>query len=163
VESAEIAGGGFINFTLSRSFYVRELMRLFETGEEFTKLDVGRGETIIIEFVSSNPTGPLTVGHGRQAALGDVLSNVCEEAGYRVTREYYFNDARQMDLWEVCYARYRQQFARRVPRGRVPRPVSVHIAEQAARIRDRSRIDGMRESAGHAEVRRPRDRRHDRC
>jgi arginyl-tRNA synthetase len=65
-----------------------------------------------VEFVSSNPTGPLTIGHGRQAALGDVLSNILREAGFQVTREYYFNDAgRQMDLLGLsCYARYMQEF-----------------------------------------------------
>lgn len=112
VEAARIAGGGFINFTLSRGIYVRELLRIFELGGRYGRLDLGNGESVIIEFVSSNPTGPLTVGHGRQAALGDVLSNIFEEAGYRVTREYYFNDAgRQMDLLgKSCYARYRQQF-----------------------------------------------------
>jgi arginyl-tRNA synthetase len=112
VETAEIAGGGFVNFTLSKDFYRGELAKIYERCEEYTKIDIGKGAGVIVEFVSSNPTGPLTVGHGRQAALGDVLSNLLAEAGYRVTREYYFNDAgRQMDLLgRSCYARYRQQF-----------------------------------------------------
>jgi arginyl-tRNA synthetase len=153
VESAEVAGGGFINFTLARSFYVRELERLFEVGEEFTRLDFGKGERVIIEFVSSNPTGPLTVGHGRQAALGDVLSNVFEEAGYRVTREYYFNDAgRQMDLLgKSCYARYRQQFEPEYefPEDGYRGQYLIHIAEKAAREYG-DRFAGSAQDAGES-------------
>ena len=112
VEEVSIAGGGFINFTLSKHYFLTELRRIFDEGEQYGKIDIGDGEKVIIEFVSSNPTGPLTVGHGRQAVLGDVLANLLQETGFQVTREYYFNDAgRQMTiLGDSCYARYMQKF-----------------------------------------------------
>ncbi len=104
--------GGYINFRLSRDYCMAALERIDEEGEEYGKSDRGKGVRVNVEFVSSNPTGPLTVGHGRQAALGDVLSAILGEMGHDVTREYYFNDAgRQMDLLgRSCYARYMQVF-----------------------------------------------------
>lgn len=112
VKEISVAGGGFINFTLSKDYYISELYKIFDQGKEYGKMDLGKGEKVIVEFVSSNPTGPLTVGHGRQAVLGDVLSNILSETGFQVSREYYFNDAgRQMDLLgKSCFARYMQEF-----------------------------------------------------
>ncbi len=93
LEEVEVAGPGFINFTLSRSFLRRGLRELLRCDESFGKLTTGQGKRAQVEFVSANPTGPLTVGHGRQAVLGDAVARILENASYAVEREYYFNDA----------------------------------------------------------------------
>ena len=106
----EIAGPGFINFHLQPAAIQSSLENLLAAGEAFGQSDIGQGQRLQIEFVSSNPTGPLTVGHGRQAVLGDVLANLYDRIGYAVEREYYFNDeGRQIDLLaESLWVRYRE-------------------------------------------------------
>ncbi|MBN1425245.1 arginine--tRNA ligase [Candidatus Fermentibacteria bacterium] len=99
VEEVEIAGPGFINFTLSPAMLHRGLVGTLTQGDAFGTLTTGAGLRAQVEFVSANPTGPLTIGHGRQAVLGDVVARLLANAGYRVEREYYFNDAgRQIAL-----------------------------------------------------------------
>jgi arginyl-tRNA synthetase len=93
VARTEVAGAGFINFHLTPDAYARELARIHELGERYGRSTAGAGERVLVEFVSANPTGPLHVGHGRQAALGDALSSLLEAQGCQVTREYYYNDA----------------------------------------------------------------------
>jgi arginyl-tRNA synthetase len=112
VSSVEIAGPGFINVRFTREFFTRELGSILEQGSLFGKSDVGGGKKSQVEFVSANPTGPLSVGHGRQAAIGDTIANLLEWTGHDVTREYYYNNAgRQMQLLaESTYARYQQLF-----------------------------------------------------
>lgn len=93
IESFEIAGPGFINMRLSqqaKTFAIREVLRL---GSDFGKNKDHDGESILIEYVSANPTGPLHLGHARQGALGDVLSNLMRTQGWNVCREFYYNDA----------------------------------------------------------------------
>lgn len=93
IESFEIAGPGFINMRLSqqaKTFAIREVLRL---GSDFGKNKDHPGESILIEYVSANPTGPLHLGHARQGALGDVLSNLMRTQGWNVCREFYYNDA----------------------------------------------------------------------
>ena len=90
-EKVEVAGGGFINFTFSQELFSRILREVVE--EKFYICDVGRGKRVLLEYVSANPTGPLHVGHGRGAVVGDVLSRVMKLTGYRVEREFYINDA----------------------------------------------------------------------
>jgi arginyl-tRNA synthetase len=98
-ERVEIAGPGFINFFFKPETIHQALREILAQGREYGKLSVGRGKRAQVEFVSANPTGPLTVGHCRQAVLGDVISRLLKNAGYDVTREYYYNDAgRQMKL-----------------------------------------------------------------
>jgi arginyl-tRNA synthetase len=92
---AEIAGPGFLNFTLTPSARQSIVRRVLEDGERFGRSDKHAGERVIVEFVSANPTGPLHVGHGRQAALGDAISSLLEWQGASVTREFYYNDAGQ--------------------------------------------------------------------
>ncbi len=90
---------GFINFKLKNSFYQSRIKDILNDGSSYGKGDIGKGKTANVEFVSANPTGPLTVGHGRNAVLGDTVSNILEWQNYDVTREYYFNDAgRQMRI-----------------------------------------------------------------
>jgi arginyl-tRNA synthetase len=93
IAKIEIAGPGFINFHLSGAAYAQELMQVLEQGARYGASNVGNGMQTLVEFVSANPTGPLHIGHGRQAALGDALCALLETQGYRVNREFYYNDA----------------------------------------------------------------------
>jgi arginyl-tRNA synthetase len=93
VSRAEIAGPGFINLTLSSDTRFGVVRRILEQGAAFGRADAGKGARYMVEFVSANPTGPLHVGHGRQAALGDAIATLLEWQGWRVTREFYYNDA----------------------------------------------------------------------
>ncbi len=93
VTAAEIAGPGFLNFRLDPGFQARGLLTILESPETFGRLDIGHGARVVVEFVSANPTGPLHVGHGRQAALGDAISTLLEYTGWNVDREFYYNDA----------------------------------------------------------------------
>jgi len=106
----EVAGPGFLNFFLARPTIHAALSEVLSRSDRFSFIDEGKGKRIQIEFVSSNPTGPLTVGHGRQAVLGDALSALYERLGYDVEREYYFNDeGRQIDLLaESLWVRFRE-------------------------------------------------------
>jgi len=103
-----IAGPGFINFKINSEFINSQLLFILEKSNDFGKSDIGKGQRVLVEFVSANPTGPLTVGHGRGAILGDTAGNILEWNGFDVQREYYFNDAgRQMRiLANSVYARY---------------------------------------------------------
>ena len=106
----EIAGPGFINLFLRSDVIASQLREILKAGDTFGRVEQSSPTQIQIEFVSSNPTGPLTVGHGRQAVLGDVLASLYGALGYSVTREYYFNDeGHQIDLLaQSLWARYRQ-------------------------------------------------------
>ena len=93
----EVAGPGFVNLFLHSAAWTRVLAPIHRADEGFGRSDAGAGKRVLVEFVSANPTGPLSVGHGRNAVLGDAIARVLEAAGYTVQREYYFNDAgRQM-------------------------------------------------------------------
>ncbi|PAV25852.1 arginine--tRNA ligase [Tamilnaduibacter salinus] len=93
VDKVEIAGPGFINFFMSDASSFDVVRRILEKGKAFGRSNSGRGESVQIEFVSANPTGPLHVGHGRGAAIGDSLARLLDATGYNVTREFYYNDA----------------------------------------------------------------------
>jgi len=93
ISSAEIAGPGFINFRMDAGTVARGIAALIAAGDRFGRGTAGAGCPVVIEFVSANPTGPLHVGHGRQAALGDAISSLLEWTGWRVSREFYYNDA----------------------------------------------------------------------
>ncbi len=109
VDGVEVAGAGFLNFRFAKHYVYRELESLLQEGDSFGRAP-RNGKTAIVEFVSANPTGPLTVGHGRNAVLGDAIASLLEWSGYDVTREYYYNDAgRQMRvLAESVRARYEE-------------------------------------------------------
>lgn len=99
IDRIEIKPPGFINFFLNKNYLSKILLEIARKKDNFGRCGVGRGQKIQVEFVSANPTGPLTIAHGRQAAIGDSLANILEFAGYDVTREYYINDeGTQMDL-----------------------------------------------------------------
>jgi arginyl-tRNA synthetase len=93
IGKVDIAGPGFINFHLAPGAYAEELQQILTQGARYGSVDAGRGEHVLVEFVSANPTGPLHVGHGRQAALGDALCALLQTQGYQVSREFYYNDA----------------------------------------------------------------------
>lgn len=102
IEKVELAGAGFINVFVSSQARQAVVLQVLEQAENYGRLTLGQNQPIQVEFVSSNPTGPLHVGHGRGAAFGASLSNILDKAGYRVHREYYVNDAgRQMDILAV--------------------------------------------------------------
>jgi arginyl-tRNA synthetase len=93
VDSADIAGPGFINLRVPAQAKQAVVKTILAQGAAYGRSTAGAGKNVIIEFVSANPTGPLHVGHGRQAALGDALSSLFDAQGYAVTREFYYNDA----------------------------------------------------------------------
>jgi arginyl-tRNA synthetase len=97
VQKIEIAGPGFINFLFTPSFIAKVIENILTKKENYGRTDKHKGKKANVEFVSANPTGPLTVGHGRNAVIGDTVVNMLEAIGYEVEREYYFNNAgRQM-------------------------------------------------------------------
>jgi arginyl-tRNA synthetase len=93
IAKVDIAGPGFINVHLSSVAYAQEIAHILENGARYGEAATGSRGTVMLEFVSANPTGPLHVGHGRQAALGDALATLMQSQGYQVTREFYYNDA----------------------------------------------------------------------
>jgi len=117
VGSVTFAAPGFVNFTLSTKWLQLQVDVIREAGEKFGSVESGAGQSIQIEFVSVNPTGPLHVGHARGAVIGSSLANVLDAAGYDVQREYYVNDAgNQMRVfYETLYSRYMQAAGHDVP------------------------------------------------
>ncbi len=109
-EKIEIAGPGFINFTFSREYLFSSVVKILSSERSFFRTDIGNGRSVLVEYVSANPTGPLHIGHARGAAVGNALCNLLEESGFRVEREYYINDAgRQMRLLGMSiFAKYLQ-------------------------------------------------------
>ncbi len=116
VKKTEIAGPGFINFFLADAHVHAVLPAVITTGAGYGRTDVGHGAPVNVEFVSANPTGPLHVGHGRQAALGDAIAALLEWTGWRVTREFYYNDTgtQIMNLAQSVQARIQELRGRKV-------------------------------------------------
>ena len=108
IESADVAGPGFLNMRLSSALWQDVVGAALEQGEAFGRSDMGQGKKVNVEYVSANPTGPLHVGHTRGAVFGDALASLLDYAGYNVTREYYINDGgAQVDvLARSVYLRY---------------------------------------------------------
>ena len=108
ISSVTIAGPGFLNLTMRRSFFLERLLKVAEQPGRHGSSDAGQGKKVLLEFVSANPTGPLHVGHGRGAAVGDMLGRLLDKAGYNVSTEYYINDVgNQMNtLGRSTWARY---------------------------------------------------------
>jgi arginyl-tRNA synthetase len=115
IAKVEIAGAGFINFFLKEDAYHAELGKVLAQGSDYGKSQFGAGHSVLVEFVSANPTGPLHVGHGRHAAFGATVANLLQAVGYRVGREYYINDAgRQMEILSVStWLRYLERCGER--------------------------------------------------
>ncbi len=117
IVTAEPAGAGFINFRFHDDYIVEQLATILEQGARFGRTATGAGRSANVEWVSANPTGPLHAGHGRQVCVGETLSALLEWSGWRVTREYYFNNAgNQMNnLGRSVFLRYRQALGEDVP------------------------------------------------
>ncbi|MBI4039809.1 arginine--tRNA ligase [Candidatus Daviesbacteria bacterium] len=92
LKKIDVAGGGFINFFVDVKFISQGVEEILKLGNKFGKNEIGKGQKIQVEFISANPTGPLTLGNGRGGSIGDALSNVLEFCGYQIDREYYVND-----------------------------------------------------------------------
>ncbi|PIP73943.1 MAG: arginine--tRNA ligase [Nitrospinae bacterium CG22_combo_CG10-13_8_21_14_all_47_10] len=110
LSEAGVAGPGFINIKMSQEFFLERLRDAVKQGGDFGRSDAGQGTKVLIEFVSANPTGPLHVGHGRGAAVGDALARILRKAGYDLSTEYYINDVgNQMNfLGRSTWLRYRE-------------------------------------------------------
>ncbi|MDP4032985.1 MAG: arginine--tRNA ligase, partial [Pseudorhodobacter sp.] len=110
ITAADVAGPGFLNLRLSAVVWQGIVKTALTSGTDFGRADVGKGQTVNVEFVSANPTGPMHVGHVRGAVVGDALANLLAFAGWKVTREYYINDGgAQVDvLARSAYERYRE-------------------------------------------------------
>ena len=108
IKKTEIAGPGFINFFISEESSTSIISEIIDQGEIYGRSEIGSGQSVLLEYVSANPTGPLHVGHGRGAAYGATVSNLLRNAGFKVDNEYYVNDAgRQMDILTVSiFLRY---------------------------------------------------------
>ncbi|OHD02790.1 MAG: arginine--tRNA ligase [Sphingomonadales bacterium RIFCSPLOWO2_12_FULL_63_15] len=136
VESASIAGPGFINLTLTDATWRAELAAIQTDGDDYGRSDVGQGVTVNIEYVSANPTGPMHMGHCRGAVVGDALATLLEYAGHTVIREYYINDAGgQVDvLARSAHLRYREALGETIaiPEGLYPGDYLVPVGQALA-------------------------------
>ena len=134
LEPATVAPPGFVNLRLTAGFVQSQVEHVISTGATYADLAIGSGKKAQVEFVSANPTGPLHVGNGRGAAIGDALASALGAAGYEVEREYYVNDAgTQTDIFaDTLYARYQQLFGRDVaiPKDGYPGAYMVELAEE---------------------------------
>jgi arginyl-tRNA synthetase len=137
VAKVEVAGPGFINVTLADAFWHERLREILRAGPAYGDCDIGKGRKVNVEFVSANPTGPMHVGHGRGAVVGDALASLLQKAGFAVTREYYVNDAgRQVDvLARSAYLRYREALGEKIgaiPEGLYPGEYLIEVGKANA-------------------------------
>jgi arginyl-tRNA synthetase len=160
VVDGAVAGPGFINLKIADSFWRERLRDCLKDGVAYGDSQVGGGEKVNVEYVSANPTGPLTVAHSRGAVVGDALANLLLKAGYAVTKEYYINDAgAQVDkLGQSTYLRYREALGdhiERIPEGLYPgeylKEVGAAIAKRdGARWIDKPEADWLPEMRAFA-------------
>ena len=146
VDAAEVAGPGFLNLRVKSAFWYRQIPDILKAGPGYGDAQAGQGTLVNIEYVSANPTGPMHIGHARGAVVGDALANLLAKVGYKVTREYYINDAgAQVDvLARSAYLRYREALGERIgaiPEGYYPgdylKEVGAALAKRdGARWRD---------------------------
>jgi arginyl-tRNA synthetase len=146
VRKVEVAGPGFVNVALEPSAWLAVLGTAIDAGEDFGRVDIGRGERVNVEYVSANPTGPMHVGHGRGAVFGDALANLLAFTGYEVTREYYINDAGvQVDvLARSAFLRYCEALGENIsaiPNGLYPGEYLVPVGRKLAAAHGRKLAD----------------------
>ena len=159
IKGVEVAGAGFINLTLEDRVWFEALKEANLRGEKYGRRELGKGKRVLIEFLSANPTGPLHIGHGRIAAIGDILANVLEAAGYEVEREYYINDvgAQMEALGRSVYARYMELWGKEVPfpedgyQGEYIREIAMMLKEEEGerylRIPEEEAVEELKERA----------------
>ncbi len=157
VGTVEVAGPGFINLRLDASFWQAQLREILRAGTAYGDSTLGAGQAVNVEYVSANPTGPMHVGHGRGAVLGDALAGLLEKAGFAVTREYYINDAgAQVDvLARSLHLRYREALGEdigAIPEGLYPGDYLIPVAKVLA-DRDGPKWRDMAEQAWLPEIR----------
>ncbi|HEY1719650.1 MAG TPA: arginine--tRNA ligase [Magnetospirillaceae bacterium] len=150
VTSVEIAGPGFINLRLDDTFWRARLKDVLRAGASYGDCNLGAGQAINVEYVSANPTGPLHVGHGRGAVFGDALANLLDKAGFKVSREYYINDAgAQVDvLARSTHLRYREALGENIgaiPEGLYPGDYLIPVGQAIAKA-DSAKWQGAPES-----------------
>ncbi len=138
IAEATVAGPGFLNLTFTPAFWHGLVRTILKEDADYGRSDLGKGETVNVEYVSTNPTGPIHVGHGRIAVFGDALCNLLAFAGYKVTREYYVNDAGgQVDiLARSVFLRYREALGEdigEIPQGLYPGDYLKPVGEALAR------------------------------
>jgi len=159
LKQMEIAGPGFINFFISENSIYQQLQEILNRKQNYGKAEVGQGKKTQVEFISANPTGPLTIGHGRQAVLGDTIARLLEATGHRITREYYYNNAgRQMRiLGDSVRLRYLQLIGEKVefPEDYYQGDYIVEIARQIVTekgnsLREQSDVTFFKEKAENA-------------
>jgi arginyl-tRNA synthetase len=137
IAAVEVAGPGFVNMRLAESFWHARIADILKEGLAYGASDMGQGAKVNVEYVSANPTGPMHVGHGRGAVVGDALAALLEKAGYAVTREYYINDAgAQVDvLARSAHLRYREALGDKIgaiPEGLYPGDYLVPVGQALA-------------------------------
>ena len=151
VSGVEVARPGFLNFRLSPAWLASQVEEILREGGNYGSVPLGNGAKVQVEYVSANPTGPLHVGAGRGAALGDSLANVLGHAGYQVEREYYVNDAgaRMEAFFSTLFARYQQQFdiPAELPADGYAGEYMVDLAREIAQERGREFLDLPRDEA----------------
>ncbi len=157
VAGAEIAGPGFVNLRLKPSFWPQRLRDVLQEGLDYGRSDVGQGRKVNVEYVSANPTGPMHVGHGRGAVMGDALAALLEKTGYAVTREYYVNDAgAQVEvLARSAFLRYREALGDEIgaiPEGLYPGEYLKEVGTALA-ARDGDKWRGLPEADWLAPIR----------
>jgi arginyl-tRNA synthetase len=160
VAKAEVAGPGFINLTLKPAAWIGALRAVLAAGADYGRGDVGESAAVNVEYVSANPTGPLHVGHCRGAVFGDALANLLAFSGFKVTREYYINDAgAQVDaLARSAFLRYREALGEdigAIPQGLYPgdylKPVGADLAARyGASLRDKPEAEWLPLVRNHA-------------
>lgn len=151
IEKAEIAGVGFINLHLKNEVLYRELVTILKEKDKYGSLPENNKEKVMVEFVSANPTGPLHIGHGRGAAIGDSLSRILKHLGYNVSKEYYLNDVgnQMLVLARSTEIRYRQLKGEEIdfPQDHYQGSYIIDIAKRlVAENKDISKIDFKREA-----------------
>lgn len=139
IEEITIAGPGFINFKLKPYFWHEQLTHILNTKQNYGKCNLGNNQAINVEYVSANPTGPMHVGHCRGAVVGDVIANILEFVGYKVTKEYYVNDAGgQIDiLAQSVLLRYREALGetiKAIPEGLYPGEYLIGLGQKLVEI-----------------------------
>ncbi|HEX9880968.1 MAG TPA: arginine--tRNA ligase [Hyphomicrobium sp.] len=146
VAQAEVAGPGFLNLTFKPTFWQALVRTILNEGGDYGRTNLGKGETVNVEYVSANPTGPMHVGHCRGAVFGDVLANLLAFAGYDVTREYYVNDAggQIVVLGRSVFLRYREALGEdigAIPEGLYPGDYLKPIGEALAKEHGKSLLN----------------------
>jgi arginyl-tRNA synthetase len=156
----EVAGPGFINVTYTDTFFRRQLVDLLNAGDHFGRSSSGKGRRVQVEFVSANPTGPLTVGHGRGAVFGDTVSRMLEWTGHQVEREYYFNNAgRQMRiLGDSVRLRYLEllgdpvEFPQDYYQGEYIKDIARHVLEKHGDGKRQEPAEGLFKAIAEEEI-----------